>query len=106
MKKNLTKKEKKELRENRKEEYWKKFNEEKTKEEREKEANKLVEQLKQLGLGTSAGMDPFLVKLKHYVETGEVWAGKAYLEEHKKYLHVTLTNFKREYCGIRISDNP
>ncbi len=80
--------------------------EEKTEKEREEEVKTLREKVQNTGLGTSSVMESFVVTMECYVRTGKPWSGKFYFEEHRKYLHVILTNRKGKYCSIRISDNP
>ena len=104
--KNRNKKERREERLAKKQKKEEEKNKPKTQEERKQETDKLVEQLTNLGLGTTIGMDSLLIKMRNYVDTGESWIGKAFIEEHKKYLHINLTNLKSQYCGIRISDDP
>lgn len=84
----------------------KKIIEQKTEQEREKEVKTLGEKVQNIGLGTSSVMESFTTIMKAYVSKGEPWSGKFYFKEHRKYLHLILTNRKGKYCSIRISDNP
>ena len=48
------------------------------------------------------GVQTFIDKSKHFIETGEPWKGSIYVEEWGVFFNVLLSTEVHE-CGIRIS---